>query len=100
MTQPERIAYYEDLLNRVSGAAKKLEDALSEFEAAQPLAAELEAYYGGEDWFSDFEADEKGLLPAELRRGVLSEDGVYDALTDNRALLIRMLETVTEALRG
>ena len=100
MTQTERIAYYEDLLNRVSDAAKKLEAALAEFDAAQPLAAELDAYYGSEDWFSDLEADEAGLLPANLPRGVLSQDSAYDALTDNHALLIRMLETVTEALRG
>jgi len=39
-------------------------------------------------------------LPADLKRGVLSEDGAYDVLTDNRELLARMLETVAQAMRG
>ncbi|MCR4702475.1 MAG: DUF4298 domain-containing protein [Saccharofermentans sp.] len=30
----------------------------------------------------DFEADEKGMFPKSLKRGVLSEDGLYDLLED------------------
>ena len=40
----------------------------------------LESYYRSSEWISDFEADEKGELPADLSRGVLSEDGIYNAL--------------------
>ena len=40
----------------------------------------LESYYRSSDWLSDFEADEKGELPTGLSRGVLSEDGIYNAL--------------------
>lgn len=43
---------------------------------------QLAAYYGSTRWFADLEADEKGLLPPDLRRGVLSEDGLYNLLTD------------------
>ena len=32
-------------------------------------------------WLEDFEADEAGMLPADLPRGVLSEDALYNALT-------------------
>ena len=32
-------------------------------------------------WKEDFEADEKGLIPKDIKRGVLSEDGLYDLLT-------------------
>lgn len=35
-------------------------------------------YYEGGEWRQDFELDEAGLLPRDLKRGVLSEDGVYD----------------------
>lgn len=42
--------------------------------------AVLEAYYTSKDWRYDFELDEAGLLPAGLKRGVLSEDGIYDLL--------------------
>ncbi len=31
-------------------------------------------------WRDDFEADEKGLIPNDMKRGVLSEDGLYNLL--------------------
>ena len=33
-----------------------------------------------------FEADEKGKLPANLKRGVLSEDGLWDLLEEYQRL--------------
>ena len=44
--------------------------------------ADLLEYYEGGQWLADFEMDEKGLLPRDLKRGVLSEDGLYDLLSD------------------
>ena len=44
------------------------------------LAAELEAYYTGPAWRQDLAADEAGLLPRDLRRGVLSQDGIDSLL--------------------
>lgn len=35
-------------------------------------------------WLSDYEADERGELPSGLKRGVLSEDGLYNLLADYR----------------
>lgn len=40
----------------------------------------LESYYTSGDWMTDFEADEAGLLPKDMKRGVLSEDGLNDLL--------------------
>lgn len=42
----------------------------------------LEAYYTSPAWRTDFEADEAGLLPPDLKRGALSEDGIYNLLED------------------
>lgn len=42
----------------------------------------LDDYYSGGQWRSDFEADEAGELPADLPRGVLSEDALYNALME------------------
>lgn len=42
----------------------------------------LEAYYTSPAWRTDFEADEAGLLPSDLKRGVLSEDGIYNLLEE------------------
>ena len=38
-------------------------------------------YYEGGQWLRDYELDKAGGLPADLKRGVLSQDAVYDFLT-------------------
>jgi len=38
-------------------------------------------YYENGRWLRDYELDEAGLLPASLKRGVLSEDGVWNLLS-------------------
>ena len=86
----ERIARYEDMADRAERAADRLERALAEYEEALPLMSELDAYYSGPEWRADYEADEAGLLPADLKRGVLSEDGLYDLLDRYRELKERL----------
>lgn len=41
----------------------------------------LRTYYSG-DWKKDFEMDEEGCFPEGMKRGVLSEDGLYDLLDE------------------
>lgn len=83
--QLQRIERYEEIFDFLSEKAGNLKRAAGELEDARPLAEELGKYYAGE-WKKDFEADEKGLLPPELKRGVLSEDGVYDLLEEIKKL--------------
>lgn len=42
----------------------------------------LDEYYKSPLWREDFVADEAGELPKDLPRGILSEDGIYNALED------------------
>jgi len=42
----------------------------------------LREYMDSGLWLSDFQADERGELPRELKRGVLSEDGLYNLLCE------------------
>ena len=37
-------------------------------------------YYESGQWLKDYEADERGELPRDLKRGVLSQDGIYDLI--------------------
>ena len=41
-----------------------------------------------------------GLLPANLKRGVLSEDGLWNVLDDCKELDIRLSQLVTKVLSG
>lgn len=55
-------------------------DALRDDPSREDLLRELKEYYEGGQWLRDYEMDEAGLLPPDLKRGVLSQDGVYDLL--------------------
>ncbi len=50
----------------------------------------LKAYYGSELWKQDYADDEAGRLPADLKRGVLSEDGLWNLLSDASELNKRL----------
>ena len=39
-------------------------------------------YYESGLWLQDYRLDEEGHLPPDLKRGVLSEDGVYNLLSE------------------
>ena len=86
--QTERIREMEIRLNTARQALDRLEEALERYEEARSAMDELEAYYTGGLWMRDYEDDEAGKLPSyqELPRGVLSEDAVYDVITDRRRL--------------
>jgi len=87
--QLRRIARYESLLDEASSAVAAYADALARYEAAQAAIGKLERYYTGRLWKKDFADDEAGRLPRGLKRGVLSEDAVYDLLEENRSLRAR-----------
>ena len=42
----------------------------------------LTAYYEDGRWLYDYKLDEAGLLPKNMKRGVLSEDALYDFFSD------------------
>ena len=68
MDMIQRIEYMETLYDRAQA------------EGIIPEA--LIQYYTGGQWLADFEADQRGELPPDLKRGVLSEDGLWNLLTN------------------
>ena len=84
--QIARIRTMEQRMNRAAAAVKRLSVALDKWEAAQDDITALSEYYGSDLWRQDFADDEAGLLPADLKRGVLSEDGLWNLLVDVREL--------------
>ena len=74
--QIKRIQQMERCLDRASQAVMRLSAALDEYAEAQDALRQLSDYYGSDAWKHDFAADEAGLLPPDLKRGVLSEDSV------------------------
>ena len=98
MIQIERIEQMEKYLDESNAAVHALSDALARYEAIQPSLRKLSDYYGSTRWMKDYEDDEAGKLPSELKRGVLSEDAVYDLLTEHHELMLRMSRAVTKSI--
>lgn len=88
--QVERIEKMEKLMDESAAAIKQMEKSLNSFRRAQKKIDELADYYFSKQWRKDFEDDEKGKFSQELKRGVLSEDGIYNLLSDNDDLLKKM----------
>ena len=40
----------------------------------------LEAYYASGEWLEDYEADERGEFPPDMKRGILSQDALFDLI--------------------
>ena len=85
--QIERIKRMEALLNRVQAAVEDAERDRDGLLAVQEELRELEAYLNSDERRSDLAADEAGLLPAGLRRGVLSQDAIWNLLERSDEML-------------
>ena len=96
MEQIERIKTMEQHLDRASQAVMRLSAALDDYAEAQEALHQLNTYYGSDEWKQDFADDEAGLLPNDLKRGVLSEDGIWNVLTDSSDLNSRIKEMAEE----
>jgi len=92
----ERVSFYEVLFDEVSAAKDKRS---SDMDLKVPQSGAnagmdsqpgeialklriLDDYYTSGQWREDYEADEKGLWPEDLKRGVLSQDALYDLLSE------------------
>ena len=82
MEQSERITYMEQILDEATEAVSSLSKALKKYSAVQDKLQELFAYYSSEQWRQDFDDDSAGKIPSNLKRGVLSEDAIYNLLAD------------------
>lgn len=91
-----RIEKMEACLNECTAATKALNEQLDGVEALGDAAADLFAYYGSESWYRDRE----GTLPEGVAAGVLSEDLVYDQITELRDTAFRMLRLATDMLQN
>ena len=76
----DRISHYEEIMDRIIRITKLDGITPGVYESVLPELKELEAYYTSPEWQEDYAADEAGLLPEGLKRGVLSQDGIDDLL--------------------
>lgn len=85
MKQIERIQYMEKLLDYVIMTRKEQNINPQKSAKIQEAIRILAEYYASDDWKRDFADDEAGLLLKELKRGVLSEDGIWNVLSSEES---------------
>ena len=92
----QRIQEMEARLDACAAAVSDLQTQLDRMDALRADMIALFQYYGSEAWYGDREAD----LPENIRAGVLSEDSVYDVITDARDAAFHMLELAADMLKN
>ena len=85
----KRVSEMESIMDQALRIMDNAKESPEKFLGFQSEIKRLEDYYSSQDWKDDFALDEEGMLPSELKRGVLSEDGIYDLLERNKELLER-----------
>ena len=98
MGQLIRIREMEQRLTASLKAVRQMEEALDRYEAAQADITILAAYLNSDERHQDLADDERGVLPPDLKRGVLSEDGIWNLLEDNTHLAQRMQTLANQLL--
>ena len=83
----DNISKMEAILQQATQALNAVEASVFNLQNMQDDIQKLSDYYGSKQWRKDFEADEQGLFPEDLKRGVLSEDGIYDLLERNKEVM-------------
>jgi len=79
-TAAERISEMEQCLVLLQNALEEHAGSLPEDASFAAALQTLTRYYESGEWLRDYELDEQGLLPKDLKRGVLAQDTVYDLL--------------------
>lgn len=85
-----RIEVMEQASMQLQQGINSLENGLEDMTAALPFLKSVVEYYQQGEWLQDFELDEAGKLPPALKRGVLSEDQVYNQLFELVSLQHRL----------
>ena len=86
----------EDRYDEVTRVLAALEEAVDEYEDFKSEIDALTEYMASGQWKEDYEADEAGQLPSGLKRGVLSQDALYNLLNDADQIVARARKVLGE----
>ena len=77
-----RVNQMEQYMDEVAVMLKNNPDELTSNDELRKKVDSLTNYMDSGQWLADYEADERGELPRDLKRGVLSEDGLYNLICE------------------
>ena len=88
-SQLQRIRRYERIMQNANNILSMDEISPELLTKLNKMIQKLEKFYESVEWKLDFAADESGLLPKTMKRGVLSEDGLYNLLENYHSLKLK-----------
>lgn len=78
----DRIMRMELYFDTISKALHSCADSVFGDARLNSMLNELTSYYENGQWLADYDTDERGELPHDLKRGVLSQDSLYNLLCE------------------
>lgn len=78
----DRVRQMESYMDDVAAVMKNNPKKMKKGRRFWRKVAILTDYMDSGQWLADYEADERGELPADLKRGVLSQDGLYNLICE------------------
>ena len=74
----ERVRQMELCFDMLQKVVKENPNSIRKNDSLKAFLQILTEYYESGQWLQDYDLDEKGLFPEDLKRGVLAQDSVYD----------------------
>lgn len=95
----KHISEFENILDEQNELLEKVNKILEKIKSSQKEYKKLMKYYYSKQREADLQAHEKGEVPSELKRSVLSEDAIYNLITDYQQTAVEMLEVATTMIK-
>ena len=77
-----RITKMEKIFDDLNFSFEKSKEEFYKNKNLQKKLKSLTNYYESGKWLKDYQLDEQNLLPKTLKRGILSQDGIYNFLSE------------------
>jgi len=95
----ERITRNEERFDKILDSVKELKNALEKYSNYEKELKLLKKYYESRNWLKDKNDLEKNKLP-KIKAGVLSEDGVWNMLSDIDEIILYMKRIIEDYERN
>lgn len=100
MRKSDHIEKHETTLDQHTEKLKEFNHLIEWFNQNRDSYDELIEYYDSDLWMEDYEADNNGEFSSDLKRGVLSEDAIFNLIGDYYHSYVNALELITKHLKG
>lgn len=95
----EHITKMENIMKKQEESITKLKEILDDINKQNKDYKELFDYYYSKQRMEDLKLEEKHLIPENIDRGVLSEDGIYNLFLDTHDIALHMIESALKLLK-